>query len=40
MRILADENIPLMTISELRRQGHDVRDKVVAVSHYVREANK
>lgn len=26
MRILADENIPLTTINELRRQGHDVRD--------------
>ena len=26
MRVLADENIPLMTINELRRQGHDIRD--------------
>ena len=26
MRILADENIPLMTIDELRRKGHDVED--------------
>ena len=26
MRILADENIPLMTISELRRQRYDVWD--------------
>lgn len=25
MRILADENIPLTTINELRRQGHDVQ---------------
>ena len=26
MKVLADENVPLMTINELRRQGHDVRD--------------
>ena len=26
MRILVDENIPLMTIDELRRKGHDVED--------------
>jgi predicted nuclease of predicted toxin-antitoxin system len=26
MRVLTDENIPLMTIGELRRQRHDVRD--------------
>ncbi|MEW6096927.1 MAG: DUF5615 family PIN-like protein [bacterium] len=26
MRILVDENIPLMTVNELRRLGHDVRD--------------
>lgn len=26
MRILVDENIPLMTVSELKRLGHDVQD--------------
>ena len=26
MNILVDENIPLMTVKELRRMGHDVRD--------------
>lgn len=26
MRILVDENIPLMTVQELRRLGHDVLD--------------
>jgi predicted nuclease of predicted toxin-antitoxin system len=26
MRILVDENIPLMTVSALRELGHDVKD--------------
>ena len=26
MKILVDENIPAMTVSELRRRGHDVLD--------------
>ena len=26
MKILVDENIPLMTVAELRSMGHDVRD--------------
>lgn len=26
MRIIVDENIPLMTVNELRSLGHDVRD--------------
>jgi len=26
VKILADENIPAMTVSELRRRGHDVLD--------------
>lgn len=26
MRILVDENVPLMTVDELRKLGHDVRD--------------
>ncbi len=26
MNILVDENIPIMTVKELRRMGHDVRD--------------
>ena len=26
MRILVDENMPLITVRELREQGHDVRD--------------
>ncbi len=26
MKILVDENIPLVTVSELRRRGHDVAD--------------
>ncbi len=26
MKILVDENIPRMTVAELRSQGHDVRD--------------
>lgn len=26
MRILVDENVPLMTITELKKMGHDIRD--------------
>ena len=26
MKVLVDENIPLMTVKELRSEGHDVRD--------------
>ncbi len=26
MKILVDENIPLMTITELKKIGHDIRD--------------